>query len=218
MGYRPRVGASHPRRTQYSEWAPVGFFVSRILRGVKWEGPGSRPILSGEGAMDSRLRGNDGDGSGNDVDGGIDGGECRSDGKGAGMTETGAGMTFRGKYFPGAASGGMDSRLRGNDVVDGSGNGGDRGGSDGGGGCLRGRPSPRRLQAAVQSLQISQTQFLQAKLRVMVGRPMMSSKEKANFFLRFVLKSIRLHATPIPVPIAAAPYNIFCIFLTYYDT
>ena len=121
--------------------------------------------------MDSRLRGNDGDGSGND------GGEC------------------------------------GIDVVDEGGNDGGECRIDGDGCRLRGCPSPRRRQAAVQSLQTSQTQFLQVKLRVMVGRPMMSSKEKANFFLRFVLKSIRLQAAPIPIPIAAAPYNIFRILL-----
>ena len=89
MGYRPRVDASYPTRTQYSEWAPVGFFVSQGLRGVKWEGPGSRPILSGEGAMDSRLRGNDVDRGGIDVDGsGNDGDGGGNDGD-RGMTGAG---------------------------------------------------------------------------------------------------------------------------------
>ena len=123
--------------------------------------------------MDSRLRGNDVDGGGNDGgECGIDGGECGIDGG-----ECGIDGDECGNYGDGD---GIDGGECGND-----GDGGDAAGGYGGSFmctasrtlvcCLRGRLSPRRRQTFVQSLQTSQTQFLQAKLRVMVGRPMMSS-------------------------------------------
>ncbi len=117
MRYRPSVGASSPTRTQYSEWAPVGFFVSRILRGVKWVGAVSD--FRGRGAIDSRLRGNDVDGGGNDVDGGgNNGGECGIDVvDGGGIDEDG---------------GGNNGGECGIDVVDGGGNDEDGSGNDGG--------------------------------------------------------------------------------------
>ena len=79
-------------------------------------------------------------------------------GEGAGMTGESAGMTREGAGMTRESVGMTET-----------------GGNDGDGCRLRGDGHPRRRQSSVQSLQTSQTQFLQAKLRVMVGRPMMSS-------------------------------------------